>query len=413
MLGRIRDYEPPDPSKPDAAPERNGRGWLRISDDQVDEVGLKNVLNEVSGTFMLYYERVLVDMGSSGRPRKTSISRKTPPPALHVDTTAGAKMQPYIHVTMSASAASSNGGDGGGRSLRHRSHPQGGIPGVSSPRSSEETITQDNVRLSRASSPKPGEEDEDPGTPKAASASQELPHVDFPRSAMSRSSSTSGRIVRNVTLAPPPPNHSRSRTTSGASSRSAASASPVVVSAPPLSGLSGVRPYGAPSPLVMETDPSPLPPGSARTKARFTPPATPLVLPTPINLVPEPKEEREEDRVEDREYEVIERDPEPHVEHEPEVADPEPVHFPEPEVVQADPIPFPEPEPIPESASFPEPVTFPEPEPVQVAPEPEVVIANGSAEAAEEKDKPKEKKKKKTATKPSKKESKMNGGPRA
>ncbi|KAG8905927.1 hypothetical protein FRC00_012945, partial [Tulasnella sp. 408] len=269
MLGRIRDYEPLDPNKPDVAPEKSNRGWLRISDDQVEEVGLKNVLSEVSGTFMLYYERVLVDSGSSSRARKTSISRKSPPPALHVDTAAGAKMQPYIHVTMSAST---NGGlpgsavDGGGRSLRHRGHAQGGIPGASSPRSSEETITQDNVRLSR-------EEDEDPGTPKAASASQDLPPVDFPRSAMSRSSS--GRIVRNVTLAPLPPNHSRSRTTSGASSRSAASASPIVVSAPPLSGLSSARTYGAP-PLVMETDPSLLPPGSARTKARFTPPPTPL-----------------------------------------------------------------------------------------------------------------------------------------
>ncbi|KIO25232.1 hypothetical protein M407DRAFT_25454 [Tulasnella calospora MUT 4182] len=426
MLGRIRDYEPPDPNKPDVAPEKNGRGWLRISDDQVEEVGLKNVLSEVSGTFMLYYERVLVDLGSSGRPRKVSLSRKTPPPALHVDTAAGAKMQPYIHVTMSASAASSSGGlpgsavDGGGRSLRNRSQPQGVI--LSSPRSSEETVTQDNVRLSRASSPGPGEEDEDPGTPKAASASQELPSVEFPKSAMSRSSS--GRIVRNVTLAPLPTNFSRSRTTSGASSRSAASASPIVVSAPPLSGLSGARSYGAPSPLVMETNPSPLPPGSARTKARFTPPATPLVLPTPINLVPEPREEKEELGAEDREYEVIERESEHQVAHEPEVAEPEPepvhfpepepIRFPEPEVIQPDTTRLPEPEPIPESASFPEPLTFPEPEPVQVAPEPEVV-ANGSAEAPEdkdEKDKPKEKKKKKVTTKSSKKDSKMNGGPR-
>ena len=35
-----------------------GRGWLRASDDAVREVGIETVLQEESGAFMLYYERV-------------------------------------------------------------------------------------------------------------------------------------------------------------------------------------------------------------------------------------------------------------------------------------------------------------------------------------------------------------------
>ena len=36
----------------------HGRGWLRASDDAVREVGIETVLQEGSGAFMLYYERV-------------------------------------------------------------------------------------------------------------------------------------------------------------------------------------------------------------------------------------------------------------------------------------------------------------------------------------------------------------------
>lgn len=38
---------------------RPGRGWLRISDDSVKECGIEAVLQEGSGAFMLYYERVV------------------------------------------------------------------------------------------------------------------------------------------------------------------------------------------------------------------------------------------------------------------------------------------------------------------------------------------------------------------
>ncbi|KAH9899484.1 hypothetical protein C8Q73DRAFT_680054 [Cubamyces lactineus] len=50
---------------------RPGRGWLRISDDSVQECGIERVLQEGSGAFMLYYERVQQPRSSpySGSPR--------------------------------------------------------------------------------------------------------------------------------------------------------------------------------------------------------------------------------------------------------------------------------------------------------------------------------------------------------
>lgn len=51
-FGRVA---PPRLDEPPAAP---GRGWLRASDDAVREVGIEKVLQEGSGAFMLYYERV-------------------------------------------------------------------------------------------------------------------------------------------------------------------------------------------------------------------------------------------------------------------------------------------------------------------------------------------------------------------
>ncbi|KZT70350.1 cysteine proteinase [Daedalea quercina L-15889] len=50
--GPVRDDEDESP-KP-------GRGWLRISDDSVSEVGIESVLQEGVGAFMLFYERVVM-----------------------------------------------------------------------------------------------------------------------------------------------------------------------------------------------------------------------------------------------------------------------------------------------------------------------------------------------------------------
>ncbi|KAK7029417.1 ubiquitin-specific protease ubp1 [Paramarasmius palmivorus] len=46
-------------SDPETAPG-TGRGWLRISDDSVNECGIESVLQEGSGAFMLYYERAII-----------------------------------------------------------------------------------------------------------------------------------------------------------------------------------------------------------------------------------------------------------------------------------------------------------------------------------------------------------------
>ncbi|KIM76341.1 hypothetical protein PILCRDRAFT_98727 [Piloderma croceum F 1598] len=43
----------------DDAGNRPGGGWLRVSDESVRECGIESVLQEGSGAFMLYYERVL------------------------------------------------------------------------------------------------------------------------------------------------------------------------------------------------------------------------------------------------------------------------------------------------------------------------------------------------------------------
>ncbi|KAI1795104.1 cysteine proteinase [Ganoderma leucocontextum] len=51
--GPIRDEDGQNPARPGT-----GRGWLRISDDSVQECGIERVLQEGAGAFMLYYERV-------------------------------------------------------------------------------------------------------------------------------------------------------------------------------------------------------------------------------------------------------------------------------------------------------------------------------------------------------------------
>jgi ubiquitin carboxyl-terminal hydrolase 1 len=56
-LGPVRD----DDEETDAFRNRPGHGWLRISDESVRECGIETVLQEGSGAFMLYYERVLQD----------------------------------------------------------------------------------------------------------------------------------------------------------------------------------------------------------------------------------------------------------------------------------------------------------------------------------------------------------------
>ena len=73
--GNIRDDDDPVDSM-----YRPGRGWLRISDDSVKECGIETVLQEGSGAFMLYYERVVQSRSGSyplhGSPRSSEETLK-------------------------------------------------------------------------------------------------------------------------------------------------------------------------------------------------------------------------------------------------------------------------------------------------------------------------------------------------
>lgn len=52
-----------------------GRGWLRISDDQVSECGIETVLQEGASAFMLFYEKVLQPRSHTPRASQTQILR--------------------------------------------------------------------------------------------------------------------------------------------------------------------------------------------------------------------------------------------------------------------------------------------------------------------------------------------------
>jgi hypothetical protein len=94
LYGPVRDDSFPLPSS------RRGGGWLRISDSTVEEVGIETVLAEQSGTFMLYYEKVLPPpppppmlYAESVRTRsseETVVATPTPPSATHNTTPAHA-----------------------------------------------------------------------------------------------------------------------------------------------------------------------------------------------------------------------------------------------------------------------------------------------------------------------------------
>lgn len=53
-------------------------GWLRISDEKVEECGIEQVLAEGSGAFMLYYERVVHGYAQSATPGSTPYALSQP-----------------------------------------------------------------------------------------------------------------------------------------------------------------------------------------------------------------------------------------------------------------------------------------------------------------------------------------------
>lgn len=67
-----------------------GRGWLRISDDDVRECGIENVLQEGSGAFMLYYEKIVIGSVSPSTKQDSTdvtpmLDQEHPPPSQIVD----------------------------------------------------------------------------------------------------------------------------------------------------------------------------------------------------------------------------------------------------------------------------------------------------------------------------------------
>lgn len=79
-----------------------GRGWLRISDDSVQEVGIESVLQEGCGAFMLYYERV-VQSRPGIYPLRDSprSSEETLKPRLSTSTTVNASTASLASISLS------------------------------------------------------------------------------------------------------------------------------------------------------------------------------------------------------------------------------------------------------------------------------------------------------------------------
>ncbi|KAK0207056.1 hypothetical protein DFS33DRAFT_1382136 [Desarmillaria ectypa] len=68
--GPLVDFEWEDADSSSCA--GTGKGWLRISDDSVDECGIESVLREGSGAFMLYYERAVLSTPPEHHPYTTA-----------------------------------------------------------------------------------------------------------------------------------------------------------------------------------------------------------------------------------------------------------------------------------------------------------------------------------------------------
>lgn len=58
------------PTLNDLSQSGTGKGWLRISDEVVSEVGIETVLSDRSGVFLMFYERV--DLNGSSHPLSTA-----------------------------------------------------------------------------------------------------------------------------------------------------------------------------------------------------------------------------------------------------------------------------------------------------------------------------------------------------
>ncbi|EIN11055.1 cysteine proteinase [Punctularia strigosozonata HHB-11173 SS5] len=164
-----------------------GCGWLRISDDDVREVGIETVLSEGRGAFMIYYERVLVPVPAPAPP---SALPSVPTHAAHQRSLEDAKLQPIALPQARAQ-------------FPHR-------PVETTPRSSEETIKPPTPTPPRPQAP----DFAGYGDAGSTSAGSAHTHVHMPPGSAMRTptvvassnlQSITNRAIMNGTMARPTP----------------------------------------------------------------------------------------------------------------------------------------------------------------------------------------------------------------
>ncbi|KAG8948616.1 hypothetical protein FRC03_000671 [Tulasnella sp. 419] len=155
VFSPIRDEDETDVTRPRTTNE----GWLKISDDSVEEVGLGRVLRETVGTFMLYYERVQVDSDNiekEVRGRKVKeVEKASAASTVSTSNKEDGLLGDEVELKTVASHGTAyytaiNGGASatfGGRTPSIRAYSLA-EPGPSSPRSSQETIKPENLTSS-------------------------------------------------------------------------------------------------------------------------------------------------------------------------------------------------------------------------------------------------------------------------
>ncbi|KAG8921835.1 hypothetical protein FRC02_012314 [Tulasnella sp. 418] len=155
VFSPIRDEDETDVTRPRSTNE----GWLKISDDSVEEVGLGRVLRETVGTFMLYYERVQVDSDNiekEVRGRKVKeVEKASAASTVSTSNKEDGLLGDEVELKTVASHGTAyytaiNGGASatfGGRTPSIRAYSLA-EPGPSSPRSSQETIKPENLTSS-------------------------------------------------------------------------------------------------------------------------------------------------------------------------------------------------------------------------------------------------------------------------
>ena len=206
--GPIRDEDGLNHARPGT-----GRGWLRISDDSVQECGIERVLQEGAGAFMLYYERVQ-------QPR--SLVYSAAPPRASEETIRPEEVHPNAALTVTPSVP-----EGGGKAVMvAKEHGQiGNGDAVRRYEGKERERREDRerpvdprvVRRVSASAHKPSPSpapQSQPPQPRSQPQPQLSPQPQVQPKPASASMSASKPKPPAIIVAPPPP---ISRSTSGSS----------------------------------------------------------------------------------------------------------------------------------------------------------------------------------------------------